>query len=236
MRNIKQLNPELQAIIPAFLADCKVNGLIVGIGECYRTVAEQNALYAKGRTTGTKGAIVTNCRGSSYSSPHQWGVAFDFYRNDGKGAFNDTDGWFAKVGKIGVQHGLEWGGNWTGGWVDKPHLQLKKFFRDGTTGYLKRTYGVPEKFMATWSSPISNNTVKSDTTCDMTMKQGATYQAKLTAASKPIVTVGTEGVLRVEFVRQSGCDYYYRLTAIGKPGTGAGVFANGKRLFAVNIK
>ena len=170
MRDIKQLNPELQAIIPTFLADCKSKGLIVGIGECYRTVTEQEALYAKGRTTGTKGAIVTNCRGTSYSSPHQWGVAFDFYRNDGKGIFDDRDGWFAKVGAVGKAHGLEWGGDWQG-WCDKPHLQLKKFFRDGTTKYLKQTYGTPGKFMATWSNQIADNSVKSDTTCDMKQKR-----------------------------------------------------------------
>lgn len=137
MRDIKQLNPELQAIIPAFLADCKSKGLNVGIGECYRTIAEQEALYAKGRTVGTKGAIVTNCRGTSYSSPHQWGVAFDFFRNVRGHEFDDSDNFFEKVGAIGKAHELEWGGDWTG-WVDKPHLQLKKFFRDGTTGYLKR--------------------------------------------------------------------------------------------------
>jgi len=234
MRDIKQLNPELQAIIPTFLADCKSKGLIVGIGECYRTVTEQEALYAKGRTTGTKGAIVTNCRGTSYSSPHQWGVAFDFYRNDGKGIFDDRDGWFAKVGAVGKAHGLEWGGDWQG-WCDKPHLQLKKFFRDGTTKYLKQTYGTPGKFMATWSNQIADNSVKSDTTCDMTMRPNAEYTVKLTSAVKPTVTIGTSGVLRAEFTGSSGNDYLYRITAIGKSKTGAGIFANGKKIFTVNI-
>ncbi len=232
MRNIKQLNPELQAIIPAFLADCKSKGLIVGIGECYRTVTEQETLYAQGRIR--PGTIVTNCRGTSYSSPHQWGVAFDFYRNDGKGLFDDSGGWFAKVGAVGKAHGLEWGGDWPN-WRDKPHLQLKKFFRDGTTGYLKRTYGTPDKFMATWINQIVDNTVKSDTTCDMTMRPEATYQVKLTSAVKPTVTIGTPGVIRVEFIRSSGNDYLYRLTAIGKSKTGAGIFANGKKIFTVNI-
>ena len=77
MRNVSQLHPELQKKIEQLKALCQKNGITIGISECVRTVAEQDALYAKGRTTG--GSIVTNCKGTSYSSMHQWGVAFDFY-------------------------------------------------------------------------------------------------------------------------------------------------------------
>lgn len=236
MRDIKQLNPELQAIIPAFIADCKSKDLIVGIGECYRTVQEQEALYAKGRTIGIKGAIVTNCRGISYSSPHQWGVAFDFYRNDGKGAFDDSDGFFTKVGHVGESLGLEWGGSWTGGWVDKPHLQLKKFFRDGTTGYLKSTYGTPDKFMATWNKTSVVSSVKSDTTMPVTLKCGTSYTAKFTSIGNVNVTVGTANVVKFELTSHIGNDYFYKFTAIGQSGTGVGIFANGVKEFAINIK
>ena len=224
MRDIKQLNPELQAIIPKFISACKAKGLIVGIGECYRTVAEQEALYAQGRTT--SGTIVTNCRGTSYTSPHQWGVAFDFYRDDGKGAFNDTDGFFAKVGAVGKSLGLEWGGDWTS-FVDKPHLQLKKFFKDGTTTYLKKTYGTPDKFMATW-------TVISDTTCDFTLAKGKKYQLKLTASSAPSVTVGTANIVSFIRIKVIENDYYYTFTGL-KSG-GVGVYCNGKKLFVITVK
>jgi hypothetical protein len=226
MRDIKQLNPELQAIIPKFITACKNKGLIIGIGECYRTITEQEALYAEGRTTGTKGAIVTNCRGTSYTSPHQWGVAFDFYRNDGTGAFNDTDGFFAKVGAVGKSFGLEWGGDWTG-WVDKPHLQLAKFFKDGTTAFLKKKYGTPDKFMATW-------TVISDTTCDFTLAKGKTYTCKLTASQAPTVTVGTANIVSFVRTKIDGNDYYYTFTGL-KSG-GVGVYCNGKKLFIITVK
>ena len=103
-------HPELQEKAEKLVSACKGQGLIIGIGECYRTVEEQDALYAKGRTS--PGDIVTYAKGSSYSSHHQWGTAFDFYRNDGKGAYNDSDGFFSKVGEIGRKLGLEWGGNW----------------------------------------------------------------------------------------------------------------------------
>ena len=108
MRDIKQLHPELQKKIAQLQELCKAQGITIGISECLRTKAEQDALYAKGRTTG--GSIVTNCKGSTYSSMHQWGVAFDFYLKvdvDGDGktsddAFNDATGLFEKVGKIGL--------------------------------------------------------------------------------------------------------------------------------------
>ena len=145
MRDRTQLHPKLQKMIDTLIAECKSQGLIIGIGECYRTVAEQDALYAQGRTK--PGAKVTNARGSTYSSMHQWAVAFDFYRNDGKGAFENKDNFFQKVGKIGKKVGLEWGGDWKSP-VDMPHFQLPDW--GSTPKKLKALYGTPDKFFATW--------------------------------------------------------------------------------------
>lgn len=149
MRDITKLHPTLQIKLAQLKEECTKAGLKIGIGECVRTVAEQDALYAQGRTA--PGNKVTNAKGSSYSSMHQWGVAFDFYRNDGKGAFYDADGFFTKVGKIGQGIGLEWGGSWTSP-VDKPHFQLKDW--GSTPTKLKSLYGTPEKFFATWGTGI----------------------------------------------------------------------------------
>ena len=146
-RDITLCHPELQQKAEKLVSACKGQGLLIGIGECYRTVAEQDALYAKGRTE--PGSIVTNAKGSSYSSHHQWGTAFDIYRNDGEGAYNDSDGFFSKVGAIGVKIGLEWGGNWTSP-VDKPHFQLP--YWGSTTAMLKNLYGTPEEFKKTWEA------------------------------------------------------------------------------------
>lgn len=145
MRNINQLHPRLQKKITELQEKCKQQGLIIGIGECLRTAAEQDALYAQGRTK--PGKKVTNCKGSSYSSMHQWGVAFDIYRSDGKGAYYDKDGFFARVGKIGQEIGLEWGGSWKS-IVDMPHFQLPDW--GSTPLRLKKQYGRPEAFFASW--------------------------------------------------------------------------------------
>ena len=129
MRDINALHPCLQEKAYQLIDLCQQNGITIGISECYRTVAEQDALYAKGRTTA--GSIVTNCKGSSYKSMHQWYIAFDFYLivdvdGDGKtndDAFNDSTGLFEKVGALGQSIGLEWGGSWKS-IKDKPHFQL----------------------------------------------------------------------------------------------------------------
>lgn len=149
MRNINKCHPRLIDLSKKLVSACRGQGLIIGIGESFRTKEEQDALYAKGRTA--PGNIVTNAKGSSYSSHHQWGTAFDIYRNDGKGVYTDGDGFFEKVGKIGKSIGLEWGGDWKSP-VDKPHFQLPDW--GSTTVRLKRMYGTPEKFIDTWKGDI----------------------------------------------------------------------------------
>lgn len=154
-RDIKLLHPEVQAIIPKFLDACKQKGLTVKITDTLRTKAEQDKLYAQGRTT--SGKIVTWVK-YPYSN-HNWGMAFDICRNDGKGAYNDNDGWFGKVGKIGKSFGLEWGGDWKDS-VDKPHFELTKY---GSTKQLAQKYKTFENFKKTW------------TTSTTTTQKGETY-------------------------------------------------------------
>lgn len=145
MRDITVCHPRLQILAENLILECEKQGLKIKIGETLRTVEEQDALYAQGRTK--PGNIVTNAPGKSYSSYHQWGTAFDFFRNDGKGAYYDSDGFFTKVGHIGVSLGLEWGGNWKSP-VDKPHFQLPDW--GSTTSGIKKLYTTPAEFMKTW--------------------------------------------------------------------------------------
>jgi peptidoglycan L-alanyl-D-glutamate endopeptidase CwlK len=96
------------------------------------TIAEQNALFAQGRTK--PGPIVTKARGGL--SYHNYGVALDIVliRDlDGNGTYEkatwdittdfDGDGkadWMEVV-QIFKEHGWEWGGDW--GFKDPPHFQ-----------------------------------------------------------------------------------------------------------------
>lgn len=167
MRNISDLHPTLQDKVYQLVDLCAKKGITISIGECVRTVAEQDALYAQGRTT--PGNIVTNAKGSTYSSMHQWGVAFDFFLKmdvDGDGsvsddAFNDSTGLFEAVGAIGKSIGLEWGGDWTS-IKDRPHFQLPNW--GSTASKLRSSFGNPDKFKATWKKTTSGgNSNKQDT-------------------------------------------------------------------------
>ena len=153
MRDITLCHPRLQRIASAWLKACATEGITVSIGETLRTVAEQDALYAQGRTK--PGSIVTNAKGSSYSSQHQWGIAFDFYLKmdvDGDGsvsddAYNDSTGMFKKAAELAKALGLAWGGDWRS-IVDKPHLYLPDW--GSGTNILKQRYGTFEAFKKTW--------------------------------------------------------------------------------------
>ena len=153
MRDITLCHPRLQRIANAWIKACATEGITVTINETLRTAAEQDALYAQGRTK--PGSIVTNAKGSSYRSQHQWGIAFDFYLRmdiDGDGkisddAYNDSQGHFKRAAEIGKKLGLAWGGDWTS-IVDKPHLYLPDW--GSTPTALIQRYGTPEEFMATW--------------------------------------------------------------------------------------
>lgn len=83
-----------------------------------RSWAEQDKLYAKGRTAA--GPRVTNARGGS--SWHNYGVAFDIGLFEA-GRYVTEGGPYKKLVKeVGVPVGFEWGGNWRK-MPDVPHFQ-----------------------------------------------------------------------------------------------------------------
>lgn len=145
MRGIELLHPELQEIATEFVEQCKSAGLNVKITDTMRTKAEQDALYAQGRTA--TGSIVTNV--AYPNSAHNWGVAFDICRNEKGREYDDSDGFFGKCGEIGKKLGLFWGGDFKS-FTDKPHFEMPKFMPDNSTKWLKVNYGTPDKFIETW--------------------------------------------------------------------------------------
>ena len=144
-RDLTKCHPHLQKLAKELVIVCEKQGCPIGIGECFRTVQEQNRLYDQGRTK--PGPVVTNAPGSTYRSMHQWGVAFDVYRKDGKGAYNESGNYFQRVGAIGKSLGLEWGGDWKS-IVDKLHFQLPDW--GSTSERLRKEYGNIYAFQATW--------------------------------------------------------------------------------------
>ena len=49
-RDLELLHPEMRRLCQLFVAECRQRGLIVGISDTWRSKAEQDALYAQGRT------------------------------------------------------------------------------------------------------------------------------------------------------------------------------------------
>ena len=147
-RDISLLHPKLQKIVPEIIQYCARLDLPVLVTDGFRTKAEQDAIYAKGRTE--PGTIVTQVRWPN--SAHNWGVAFDFCRNVRGREYDDGDRFFERVAEIAKRFGLEWGGDWKN-FVDKPHLQLAEFMPGNSTAWLIRTYRSPEKFRESWEVP-----------------------------------------------------------------------------------
>lgn len=92
-----------------------------------RTIAEQDALYAQGRTTA--GKKVTNAKGGS--SIHNYGLAIDFCLlidgktiswDSSKDFDSDNTADWLEVVQVFVKAGWQWGGNWRT-FKDLPHVE-----------------------------------------------------------------------------------------------------------------
>jgi peptidoglycan L-alanyl-D-glutamate endopeptidase CwlK len=89
-----------------------------------RTFAEQDALYAQGRTT--PGKIVTKAKGGK--SWHNFGLAVDIVEDGDVEQAGIQWSWsknldYLKIGALAKTVGLEWGGFWKS-FTDYPHVQL----------------------------------------------------------------------------------------------------------------
>jgi len=118
-KNIGTLLPEVQPIARALVQKAAANGIQIKIISGLRSYEQQDALYAQGRTA--PGPKVTNARGG-YSN-HNFGIAFDVGVFSGSSYLPESPKYKA-VGVLGMDIGLEWGGNWTSV-VDQPHFQLR---------------------------------------------------------------------------------------------------------------
>lgn len=116
---IATLLPEVQPMARALVQKAAAAGITIKIISGLRTYAEQDALYAQGRTA--PGQRVTNARGGH--SNHNFGIAFDVGVFEGNKYLPDSPKYKA-VGVLGADLGLEWGGNWKT-LVDQPHFQLR---------------------------------------------------------------------------------------------------------------
>lgn len=129
LERIKLIHPKLRDEVEEIYDE--INTALSGSAMCrfsytLRTFAEQNTLYAQGRTK--PGKIVTNARGGL--SYHNYGQAIDIVLiingkeaswNDKKDFDGDGKADWMEIVNIFKQYGWEWGGDW--GFKDTPHFQ-----------------------------------------------------------------------------------------------------------------
>jgi peptidoglycan L-alanyl-D-glutamate endopeptidase CwlK len=126
---ISGLHPVVKATTVALIERCYAREVNIVITQGLRTIAEQDALYAQGRTK--PGSIVTNAKGGY--SYHNYGFAVDFalllpngssvswdMNRDYNG--NNIKDWIEVVEEAD-KLGFEWGGDWTS-FKDYPHFQM----------------------------------------------------------------------------------------------------------------
>lgn len=127
---IKKLHPKIREEVLSLLEKAEIiidPSLKIRVVQGLRTIEEQNALYAQGRTT--PGPIVTKAKGGS--SFHNYGLAIDICwlveQPDGTYKYDNIKSWnfgpnYKKVVQIFKDAGYVWGGDWKS-IKDTPHFE-----------------------------------------------------------------------------------------------------------------
>lgn len=127
-RRIEDLHPELRVLYPRWEAACEARGATVLVTCTWRSQAEQDALYAQGRSL--PGRIVTWTRTSRHSemiNGRPASSAWDFVPLvAGKAVWQATHPAWQIAGEEAERLGLEWGGSWQKTKRDFPHIQLRR--------------------------------------------------------------------------------------------------------------
>ena len=133
-KRIEQLHPMVREEMKKIITEC--NTVLTGkakvrITQGLRTFEEQNALYAKGRTS--PGAKVTNAKGGQ--SVHNYGFAVDIclFIENKEVSWDMTKDWdndkiadWLECVAIFNKYGWDWGGNWKK-FKDYPHFEKRGF-------------------------------------------------------------------------------------------------------------
>ena len=135
-KNLATLDKKAQAIFKPFIEAAEPLAATLGCEYIAisgnRTFAEQDKLFAKGRSIPPIGPshIVSNAKGGQ--SNHNFGIALDFgvfqgkrYLDGGtKAETSVASGVHRSVAeKLAKKHGIDWGGNWKS-FKDEPHFEI----------------------------------------------------------------------------------------------------------------
>lgn len=90
-------------------------------------------------------------------------------------------------------------------------------------------YGEATATVKVVEKKTSTETYKSDTTGDVVVAKGNTYQFKITSLNgqTPSVVLGSDGVFELVGTSVEGSDYFFKFQAVGASGAATGVYVNG---------
>lgn len=111
------LLPLVESKVQDVMREMSYMGQPMRVIQGFRSIEEQDQLYAQGRTK--PGRIVTNAKGGQ--SFHNYGIALDC--NFLVHGWNAPDWLWKEFGRIAKKHGFEWGGDWKS-FQDRPHIHL----------------------------------------------------------------------------------------------------------------
>ena len=120
--------------------------------------------------------------------------------------------------------------------VDNDNFRVEYVSQDGNDYYVKvcavggvNTTGdvyVNGTRVATLKVLYPYGGVSSDTTAPFTVRQGETYQFRLTSDTMPSMTAGSPSFV-VEYAGSIGRDWFFKVRAVGEAGDGCGFYVNG---------
>jgi hypothetical protein len=121
---LSRVHPILASRARSMIELCALSGVSILVTQGVRNWEEQDALYAKGRSTPPLGRkyFVTFAKGGE--SWHNFGLALDIVvlNSVGKADWDTNHPGWRKAAEVGKSLGLEWGGDWKK-LKDLPHFQ-----------------------------------------------------------------------------------------------------------------
>jgi peptidoglycan L-alanyl-D-glutamate endopeptidase CwlK len=133
--------------------DATLPSLSIQVTQGLRTWAEQDALYAQGRTE--PGSIVTHSRGGF--SWHNFGLAADLVPEDiipGQPDWNLSHPAWARMVSVAESIGLVSGAEWRGEDLDTPHVQVTGRFGVSPDDSVRAIYQ-KGSYIAVWAAAFS---------------------------------------------------------------------------------
>lgn len=144
-RSLGDLLPAFRDKVLALMDAAEKAGIPVMPVQTLRTIAEQDALFAQGRTL--PGKIVTHARGGQ--SFHNFGQAVDLVFTDSVTGKLDWDGPWKDLGPLGEAIGLVWGGRWPQGKTDLDHFQVAGTLEEASAAWSAYLAGTQDSPAAT---------------------------------------------------------------------------------------